>query len=168
PLGALRLRSRSTEAAETADQLLAFTGLGGLADRRASDLNMGQLRRLELARALAGRPRLLLLDEPAAGIGADGMPELARLIDSIHARGVTVLLVEHHVGFALSLCDRAVVLDEGRMIAEGDPEVIRTDPRVITAYLGRAPAVARKVPTKPSGNPAEDAAEPSPFGTEHR
>ena len=91
-----------------------------------------------MARALAGEPRLLLLDEPAAGIGADGMRPLAELIRGAHERGLTVLLVEHYVGFALSLCDRVVVLDAGRVIASGTPEAVRSDPAVVNAYLGRS------------------------------
>ena len=103
----------------------------------ASRLNMGSLRRLEIARALAGRPAVLLLDEPAAGIGVDGIRPLADLIRGVHQRGLTVLLVEHYVGLALSLSDRVAVLDEGRLIALGAPDDIRRDERVIAAYLGR-------------------------------
>lgn len=120
------------------DALLTLTGLTELASRRASELNMGGLRRLEIARALAGKPDVLLLDEPAAGIGADGMRSLAALIRTVSERGLTVLLVEHYVGLALSLADRVVVLDEGRLIANGTPAEIRNDERVISAYLGRS------------------------------
>ncbi len=140
-LGSIRtlgLRAHATEATATVDTLLALTGLGALADRNAADLNIGELRRLELARALAAKPRLLLLDEPAAGIGADGMRPLALLIAGARERGLTVLLVEHHVGFALSLCDRAIVLDMGRIIAQGAPDAVRNDHVVVNAYLGRA------------------------------
>lgn len=131
-------RRRAIDASRKVDELLALTGLEGKADEKAGRLNIGELRRLELARALAADPRLLLLDEPAAGIGADGMQPLAQLINGCRERGLTVLLVEHHVGFALSLSDRAVVLDAGHVISAGPPDAVRNDPVVINAYLGRS------------------------------
>jgi branched-chain amino acid transport system ATP-binding protein len=137
-VGALVLRSRDREATRLVERLMRRVGLDAVADRSAADLTMGELRRLEIARALAGEPRLLMLDEPAAGIGADGMHDLGELIRSVRRDGITVLLVEHYVGFALSLCDRAVVLDMGKKIAEGTPDEIRGDERVINAYLGRS------------------------------
>jgi branched-chain amino acid transport system ATP-binding protein len=131
-------RRHAADAERKVDELLALTDLAGKADQKAGHLNIGELRRLELARALAAEPRLLLLDEPAAGIGADGMRPLARVIEGCRERGLTVLLVEHHVGFALSLSDRVVVLDTGRVIAAGSPQAVRNDPVVINAYLGRS------------------------------
>jgi branched-chain amino acid transport system ATP-binding protein len=148
-------RGRSSATLRRADDLLELTGLRAKADEPAAKLNIGELRRLELARALAGEPRLLLLDEPAAGIGADGMRPLARLIEETRARGVTILLVEHHVGFALSLCDRAVVLDAGRIIAQGTPEAVRNDPAVVAAYLGRGSGLARSAAAAAAGAPGE-------------
>lgn len=138
--GVLALRSRDAAARQRIAELLELTGLTAVARRRADELNIGGLRRLEIARALAGEPKLLLLDEPAAGIGADGFRPLAELIRTIKERRMTILLVEHYVGFALSLCEKVVVLDEGQKIAEGEPEAIRNDPRVIAAYLGTDPA----------------------------
>ena len=135
---ALGLRGRVRPLADRVDGLLETTGLTADARRRASELNIGGLRRLEIARALASEPKVLLLDEPAAGIGVDGLRPLAELIRGVHHRGLTVLLVEHYVGFALSLADRVIVLDEGTMIAHGTPEQVRNDERVITAYLGKA------------------------------
>ena len=135
---ALGLRGRVRPLADRVDGLLETTGLTADARRRASELNIGGLRRLEIARALASEPKVLLLDEPAAGIGVDGLRPLAELIRGVHQRGLTVLLVEHYVGFALSLSDRVIVLDEGTMIAHGTPEQIRNDERVIAAYLGKA------------------------------
>lgn len=138
PWAALALRRRDNDVEGRLTDILTSTGLAGLAGQRAGELNMGALRRLEAARALAGGPDLLLLDEPAAGIGADGIRPLARLVEDIKARGVTILLVEHNVGFALSLCERVVVLDGGRKLAEGTPEEIRGNEEVIRSYLGRS------------------------------
>lgn len=131
------LRRRTSDIDARVAAALELTGLSAQADDPASSLTTGALRRLELARALVGRPRLLLLDEPAAGIGADGFRPLAAVIARAREWNTTVLLVEHHVGFALSLCDRAMVLDAGRVIADGSPTEIRSDERVIDAYLGR-------------------------------
>ena len=139
----LGLRARSRTLGERVDELLQTTGLTPEAGRRASELNIGGLRRLEIARALASEPTVLLLDEPAAGIGVDGLRPLTDLIRGVHHRGLTVLLVEHYVGLALSLSDRVIVLDEGTMIAQGTPEQVRNDERVITAYLGRAGRTAK-------------------------
>ena len=137
PTRTFGLRRRADDATAKVEEMLALTGLDVMAERRAAELNIGELRRLEIARALAAEPRLLLLDEPAAGIGADGIRPLAQLIAATREHGVTVLLVEHHVGFALSLCDRVVVLDEGQVIADGAPDVVRRDTRVVNAYLGK-------------------------------
>lgn len=118
------------------DDLLDLTELTEAADQPAIEASPGHLRRMEIARALAGQPEMILMDEPAAGIGTDGIAPLKKLIGAIHARGIAVLLVEHHIGLALSLCDRAIVLEGGAVLAEGPPGAIRKDPRVIEAYLG--------------------------------
>lgn len=141
-LAAFGLRSRDRPAAALVRTLIARVGLEDVIDKPTAGLTMGELRRLEIARALAGEPRVLMLDEPAAGIGSDGMHDLGELITSVREQGITVLLVEHYVGFALSLCDRAVVLDMGTKIAEGTPDQIRGDERVINAYLGRSGGAA--------------------------
>ena len=148
-LAALGLRSRDRDATRFVAELMARVGLEKVAGKPAQGLTMGELRRLEIARALAGDPRLLMLDEPAAGIGADGMRDLGVLIRSVREQGITVLLVEHYVGFALSLCDRVVVLDMGAKIVEGTPDEIRGDERVINAYLGRS-GTAERSPDVPS------------------
>ncbi|MDI3298094.1 MAG: ABC transporter ATP-binding protein [Bacillota bacterium] len=147
----LRLRHHDRAAARATELLLRRTGLEAVAEKRASELNVGELRRLEIARAMAGRPRLLLLDEPAAGLGVDGILPLRGIIGDLRGQGVTVLLVEHHVGFALSLADRVVVLDQGRVIAVGLPDQIRRDPRVIRAYLGEEEQELEPAPAPPAG-----------------
>ncbi|APH57317.1 Branched-chain amino acid transport ATP-binding protein livG [Granulibacter bethesdensis] len=132
---ARRIRDRALE--ET-DITLRQLGLWEIADRPAASLPYGLRKRVELARALVARPRLLLLDEPFAGMEAQDRHELAALIRSVHQeRGGAILLIEHDIGLVLSLADRAVVLDYGRLIADGTPAEIRADPAVLAAYLGQ-------------------------------
>ncbi len=131
-----RSRDGDAELRERVAELLEFADLSNVAEQPASDASPGHLRRMEIARALAGKPDMILMDEPAAGIGTDGMQPLKELIAAIHKRGIAVLLVEHHIGLALSLCDRAIVLESGAVLAEGPPASIRCDQRVIDAYLG--------------------------------
>ena len=117
-------------------ELLKLVGLEAKANVFASALPFGQQRLLEIARALAAKPRLLLLDEPAAGLSIPEKAGLAHLIKSIRDLGITVLLVEHDMGLVMNICDEIMVLEYGRKIAEGAPEAIRKDQRVIAAYLG--------------------------------
>jgi branched-chain amino acid transport system ATP-binding protein len=115
---------------------LGRVGIDHLADRLPTTLPYPEQKKVALARALAAAPRLLLLDEPASGLGADDIDDLARLLADLR-REVTVVLVEHHLDLVMAVCDRVAVLDFGRLIAVGPPEAVRADPAVLDAYLGR-------------------------------
>jgi branched-chain amino acid transport system ATP-binding protein len=131
-----RTRAEEAAIARRARELLDYCGIAARAGDAAHGLSYGDQRRLEIARALATEPRLLALDEPAAGMNATERLELARLLERIRADGVTLLLIEHDVKLVMGLCDRVAVLDYGRKIAEGAPAAVRRDPAVIAAYLG--------------------------------
>ncbi len=140
-----RTKSQKQEEAEIIDaamESLDFVGLGNKALHRSSSLAYGDQRRLEIARALATNPKLLLLDEPAAGMNPQETHALVKLVHAIMDKGVTVVLIEHDMKLVMTLCEHLVVLDHGIKIAEGGPSEIRENSQVIEAYLGRGAANA--------------------------
>jgi len=132
-----QFRSEERRARDRARELLSWVKLDHKADQLADNLSYGDQRKLELARALATEPRLLLLDEPVAGMNSSEKTDLMREIRNIAERGYTIFMIEHDMRFVMGLCEQIAVLNFGRIIARGGPDQIRNDPQVIEAYLGR-------------------------------
>ena len=131
-----RARAEETQTRELAWHLLDYTGIAQFAHYRACDLAYGHQRRLEIARALATEPRLLALDEPAAGMNAAEKMALGELLLRIRDDGKTLLMIEHDVKLVMGICDRLMVLDYGKTLTSGTPDTVRRDPAVIAAWLG--------------------------------
>jgi branched-chain amino acid transport system ATP-binding protein len=135
-LGLPSARAETAQLRRRAGELLERFGMTALAEHRAGSLSYGHQRRIEMMRALATNPRLLLLDEPVAGMNDVEAESLAGLFRKVAADGVAVLLIEHNMRFVMSLCSHLYVLASGRLIAEGEPGAVGRDPRVVEAYLG--------------------------------
>ncbi len=132
-----RARKEARELKEKAKEIIRFVGLEGLEEVEARNLPYGQQRVLEIARALASNPRVLLLDEPVAGMNEKESEAVAQIILQLRESGVTIVLVEHHMRFVMSLCEKITVLNSGAVIAEGRPNYIQNHPEVIRVYLGK-------------------------------
>ena len=132
------LRKRDRELREEAAELMRFVGLESYTNARADTMSYGVLKRLEIARALAMKPRMIFLDEPAAGLNPKETIEVDQLVRKVADSGITVVLVEHDMKMVMNISDRILVLNYGRKLAEGSAREVRADPEVIAAYLGKA------------------------------
>jgi branched-chain amino acid transport system ATP-binding protein len=134
-------REQSTSASKEAAQILEWVGIAHLHHMPASRLSVGDLKRLELARTLAARPKLLLCDEVCSGLTETEAASILRLLGEIRRTGTTILYVEHNLRAIMSICDRVIVMNYGQKLAEGSPEAMQNDPSVIEAYIGKAASI---------------------------
>ncbi len=135
-----RVRAQERAVRERALETLEFVGLARLSGEFARNLSGGQQKLLELARVLMSEPRLVLLDEPGAGVNPTLLVSIVDKLRALHARGITFLVIEHNMDLIMNLCDPILVMAQGKLILEGSPQVVRNDSRVLEAYLGGAPA----------------------------
>lgn len=129
-------KSHTAEVEDKAEVVIREVGLADVANKKASDVSLGYLRRLEIARALVTEPKLIMLDEPCAGLSNFAINEITELIMKLKAQGQSIVLIEHNLPITMKVCDRITVLNYGKKIAEGTPEVVKNDKQVIEAYLG--------------------------------
>lgn len=129
-------KSHTAEVEDRAEAVIREVGLADVANKKASDVSLGYLRRLEIARALVTEPKLIMLDEPCAGLSNFAINEITELIMKLKAQGQSIVLIEHNLPITMKVCDRITVLSYGKKIAEGTPDVVKNDKQVIEAYLG--------------------------------